>query len=70
MQSNEGKLSVRLEPRVDSEGRKYFIGKIKGPFTIHCKDGVAFLIFTSEEDCEEMQICNMTNPKKDYNETK
>jgi len=57
------RLSLDLEKRIDEYGKTYFIGKIKAPITIDAKDGVCFLIFTSEEGAEELQICSMTSKK-------
>ena len=57
------RLSIELEPRTDDQGRKYFVGKLKGPITIDCENGVAFLIFVSEEGAEELQVCNIQPPK-------
>jgi hypothetical protein len=57
------RLSIELEPRTDDQGRKYFVGKLKAPIKIDCENGVAFLIFVSEEGCEEMQVCNAQPPK-------
>jgi hypothetical protein len=62
----DDKLSIHLERRQDEHGDTFYIGKIKGPFTIDCKDGVAFLIFVSELDSEELQIANLTKPKKQW----
>lgn len=61
--SSDGKLSIPLEARYDNEGRVYFVAKLKGPFSIDCKEGVAFLCFISEKGNEEIQICSMTPPK-------
>lgn len=66
MSDDNSKLSISLDKRVDSEGQVFHIGKLKGPFTIDCREGVAFLIFTSEDGSEEMQICNLTKPKKQW----
>jgi hypothetical protein len=49
-------LKIDLEERVDSQGQKYFIGKLKSPITIDCKDGVVFLVFASQEGLEQLQI--------------
>jgi hypothetical protein len=50
------KLSIRLDARIDEDGNKFYIGRLNGPFTINCEDGVVFLVFTSQEGLEELQI--------------
>jgi hypothetical protein len=57
------KLTLQLEAKKDGDDRTYYIAKLKGPVLIDCKDGVAFLIFTSIEGEEEIQICNYLPPK-------
>jgi hypothetical protein len=58
----EGKLKIELEKRPDSYGKTFYIGKIKAPITIDCEKGIAFLIFTSDDGEEELQICNLEKP--------
>ena len=61
---SDGKLKIELEPGIDRFGSKFWIGKLRGPFTIDCnKDGVCFMIFVSEECNEQLQISNITSPK-------
>jgi hypothetical protein len=57
------KLSIELEPRIDEQGRKYYIGKLQAPITIECKDEAVFLVFVSENGAEELQVCNSKPPK-------
>lgn len=52
-------LTIRLTRKLDKSGQTFYIGKLKGDLTLNCKDGVAFLIFTSELDSEELQIAPM-----------
>jgi len=59
----DSKLRVELEKAIDGNGNTYYIGKLKAPITIDCKDGVCFVIFTSVEDNEEMQINSILPPK-------
>jgi hypothetical protein len=59
----DSKLRVELERTVDGNGNTYYIGKLKAPITIDCKDGVCFVIFTSQIDNEEMQINSILPPK-------
>lgn len=58
----DGKIKVYLEKREDNYKQTYYIGKIKSPITIDCEKGVAFMIFTSVEGEEELQICNLEKP--------
>jgi len=56
---NTEKLRIPLEKKKDMDGRTYYLAKIEFPGTLNFKDGVAFLIFTSDEGEEEMQIGNL-----------
>lgn len=49
-------FSIELEANTDSEGQIYYHGAKKSPCQIDCRDGVAFMIFTSEAGAEELQI--------------
>ena len=60
------KLSIELEPRVDNDGNTYYIGRLRGPFLIDAKDGIAFMVFTSTPGQEVLQLCPMTT-KRDRN---
>lgn len=63
-------LTVKLEARTDENGHKYYISKLKipGQLVLNLEDGVTFLVYTSEEGAEEMQIAPMAEkkPMKDY----
>lgn len=63
----DDKLHLSLEPITDRNGNTYYIAKLKGPFTINCKDGVAFMVFVSEPGSEELQIANVLPPKNKGN---
>lgn len=52
-------LTINLKKDKDRHGRIYYIGKCEFPGNISFKDGVAFLIFVSEEGCEELQIAGI-----------
>lgn len=71
---SDGRIHLELEPRIDDFGKKYYIAKLKGPFLLDCSEraggGVAFMIFVSEEGSEELQISQITGPKKDRDERK
>lgn len=55
------KLRIRLDKKKDADGKIYYLAKVKFPGTLDFKDGAVFLIFTSEEGEEEMQIGNLHN---------
>lgn len=57
-------LIVDLKKSVDGDGRVYYVGKLKAPALIDCSKGAAFLIFTSDEGEEQLQIALMDNGKK------
>lgn len=57
------KLTLELDKRLDTEGKVYYIAKLTAPINIDCSKGVAFLIFTSNDGEEEMQISSITKPK-------
>lgn len=56
-------LSIELRPRKDKNGQIFFVGKLEGPFTIECKEGVVFLVYVSEAGAEELQLAPMENSK-------
>ncbi len=64
--SHDGRLSIALEKRIDSEGKVYYIGRLKSPISINCENGVAFMIFCSDPNDEELQICSMKAKKDKY----
>jgi len=59
-------FKIELDPREDKEQQIYYLSKKSGPLTINCKRGVAFLIFTSEDGNEELQIANLDNDTGHY----
>lgn len=50
------KLRVSLFAKPDRNGKKMYVGKIKFPGMIDCTNGIVFLVFTSEDGSEEIQI--------------
>lgn len=54
-------LIIELKSRKDKNGQTFYVGKIKAPILIDCKEGAVFLIYTSEENSEELQIALMDN---------
>ena len=49
-------LKIELRARLDKNQKKYYVGKLLGPFTIDASDGIVFLVYTSDADAEELQI--------------
>lgn len=60
-------LTVDLRAKPDENGKTFYVGKIKFPGDIDCREGVTFLIFTSEEGAEQMQITKLTEGKDPRN---
>lgn len=58
-------LRIDLKTRLDKDGQKFFVGKLQFPGNLNCKDGVAFLIFVSEEGAEELQITGIDKNNRD-----
>lgn len=56
---------IDLKARPDGQGKTFYVGKIKGPITIDCSEGVAFLIFVSARGEEQLQIAPMDNREDD-----
>lgn len=52
-------LKIDLHPREDKDSRIFYVGKLKFPGSINCKDGVSFIIFIAENGSEQLQICPM-----------
>jgi hypothetical protein len=40
----------------DANGQPYYVGKFQWPGTMDFENGALFMVFLSEEDCEELQI--------------
>jgi hypothetical protein len=58
-------LTVPLKTKTDRDGRKYFVGKVRFPGNITCKDGICFLVFLADPGAEEIQICTMEDNNRD-----
>lgn len=57
------KLCIDLDKRIDNDGKVFYIARLRAPVLIDAKDGVCFLIFTSDEGSEQIQICPMTSKR-------
>lgn len=64
MMSNKN-ISIDLKARKDVDGQTFYVGKIKAPALIDCKDGVVFLVFVSDKGEEQLQIACMDNKDDD-----
>lgn len=65
----DGKFTLDLEPKIDQHGNKYYIAKLVGPILIDCSErngGACFMIFTSVEGEETLQISHITKPKPKF----
>jgi hypothetical protein len=52
-------ITIDLKARKDVDGRTFYVGKVKSPVLIDCKDGAVFLIFVSDQGEEQLQIAPM-----------
>ena len=57
------KLIVPMSRVIDRDGNPYFIGKLQFPGTVDFIIGVSIMLFTSEENAEELQI-GVLDPNK------
>ena len=60
------RLEIKLDGRTDQHGHKFFVAKLQMNGNIKCHDEIVFLIFTSREGSEEIQIVGglNTSPEK------
>jgi len=62
------KIRIDLEERIDSFGKKFYVGKLKGPYLIDCNEkttgGACFLVFLSEPGQEELHIAPIDSVSK------
>jgi len=63
-------LMINLKERTDQDGNVFYVGKLKGPMTIDCRDGVTFLIFTSDKGEEQLQIAPLQEKSQDRKDEK
>lgn len=57
-------LTLNLKARKDIDKNVFYVGKIKFPGTIDCSKGVVFLVFTSDQGEEQLQIAMMDDDEK------
>lgn len=58
-------LTIDLKKRSDKDGQTFYVAKLKAPISVDCSKGVVFLVFTSENGLEQMQIAPMDKAKDD-----
>ena len=58
-------LVIDLKSRKDCDGKVFYVGKIKAPVLIDCKDGAVFLVFVSDKGDEVLQIALMDDGKEE-----
>lgn len=58
-------IPVELESRKDKYQQVFFMARFRAPMTLKFKNGVCFLIYTSEPDNEEMRIA-MPKPGSEF----
>jgi hypothetical protein len=49
-------LTLDLKARKDVDKNTFYVGKLKFPGNIDCSKGVVFLVFTSDQGEEQLQI--------------
>jgi len=50
------KMKIRLDRREDKDGRSFYVCKVRHPGRINCLSEACFMVFTSREGNEELQI--------------
>jgi hypothetical protein len=63
-------LKIDIDPREDKDKNIYYLGKLHVPMTIDASKGVAFLIFTSEDGSEQLQIAHVDIEQNFYSKFK
>jgi hypothetical protein len=58
-------LAIDLKKRKDKDGQTFYVAKLKAPLTVDCSKGVVFLVFTSDNGLEQLQIAPMDNKSGD-----
>lgn len=58
-------IVIDLKAKKDVDGQTFYVGKVKAPVLIDCKEGAVFLIFVSDKGEEQLQIALMDNKEMD-----
>lgn len=53
---NDAKLRIPLFRRIGKDGNPFYTGKLQFPGVMDLEEGASFMVFTSEENMEELQI--------------
>jgi len=53
---DRAKISIPLEAKKDSNENTFYIGKLQFNGMLSLEDGQSFMVFISDENCEELQI--------------
>ena len=56
-------LNIDLKKRTDRSGKNFYVGKIKVPGLLNLEKGASFLVFISEDGCEQLQIAPFKDTK-------
>lgn len=62
---SDNKLMIPLVVKRDQNNKPYYVGRLQFPGMIDCSQGVVFMIFTSEEGAEELQIGTLVDRRKE-----
>jgi hypothetical protein len=63
-------LMIDLKERKDQDGRVFYVGKLKAPANIDCREGVTFLVFISDVGEEQLQIAPYQDKDKEKDKLK
>ena len=58
-------LTIDLKTRIDCDGKRFHVGKLRCPVSIDCSKGVVFLVFTSDQGDEQIQVAPMDNKDRE-----
>jgi hypothetical protein len=58
-------LRIDLKKKTDRSNRFFYIGKLKLNATLNLNEGLAFLVFVSEDGSEELQIAPFEKARED-----
>ena len=63
---SEAKGKIELTADYDKYDQKYYHGKLQWPGTLEFSQGASFMVFLSEEGCEEIQIAPLDLTKRQH----
>ena len=55
------RLRINLYPKLDTDGKTYFVGKMKSPVSFNFKNGMAFIFYPDGEN-PELHFTQIDNP--------